>query len=57
MANKTSQTKPKRLSKSQRKHVRRSKQAARNAGMAPPQRLVGRVQRECPSRKTSASPW
>jgi len=35
MANKTSQTKPKRLSKGQRKHVRRSKQAARKAGTAP----------------------
>ena len=35
MANKTSQTKPKRLSKSQRKHVRRLKQAARKAGTAP----------------------
>ncbi len=32
MADKTSQTKPKRLSKGQRKHVRRTKQAARKAG-------------------------
>jgi len=35
MANKTGQTKPKRLSKGQRKHVRRVKQAARRAGTAP----------------------
>jgi hypothetical protein len=35
MADKTGQTKPKRLSKGQRKHVRRSKQAARKAGVAP----------------------
>ena len=34
MADKTSKTKPKRLSKSQRKHVRRLKQAARKAGTA-----------------------
>jgi hypothetical protein len=32
MANKTSKTKPKRLSKSQRTHNRRVKQAARKAG-------------------------
>ena len=32
MADKTSQTKHKRLSKSQRKHVRRLKQAARKTG-------------------------
>jgi hypothetical protein len=32
MADKTSKTKPKRLSKSQRKHVRRLKQAARKTG-------------------------
>jgi len=32
MADKTSKTKSKRLSKSQRKHVRRLKQAARKAG-------------------------
>jgi hypothetical protein len=35
MAHKTGQTKPKRLSKGQRKHVRRQKQAARKAGLAP----------------------
>jgi len=35
MDNKTSQTKRKRLSKGQRKHVRRLKQAARKAGTAP----------------------
>jgi hypothetical protein len=34
MANKTSKTKPKRLSKGQRTHVRRLKQAARKAGTA-----------------------
>jgi hypothetical protein len=33
MANKTSKTKPKRLSKGQRTHVRRLKQAARKAGI------------------------
>jgi hypothetical protein len=32
MATKTSKTKPKRLSKGQRTHVRRQKQAARKAG-------------------------
>jgi len=32
MSDKTSKTKSKRLSKSQRKHVRRLKQAARKAG-------------------------
>jgi hypothetical protein len=32
MADKTSKTKPKRLSKGQRTHVRRLKQAARKAG-------------------------
>jgi len=32
MADKTGQAKPRRLSKSQRKHVRRTKQAARKAG-------------------------
>jgi hypothetical protein len=35
MVDKTSQTKQKRLSKSQRKHVRRMKQAARSTGTAP----------------------
>jgi hypothetical protein len=35
MANKPGQIKRKRLSKGQRKHVRRSKQAARKAGTAP----------------------
>ncbi len=35
MADKTSQTKRKRLSKGQRKHVRRLKQAARKTGTAP----------------------
>jgi hypothetical protein len=35
MAKNTTQTKPKRLSKGQRKHVRRLKQAARKAGTAP----------------------
>ena len=34
MADKTSKTRPKRLSKGQRTHVRRSKQAARKAGIA-----------------------
>jgi hypothetical protein len=34
MANKTSKSKSKRLSQSQRKHVRRLKQAARKAGIA-----------------------
>ena len=34
MASKSGQAKPTRLSKSQRKHVRRSKQAARKAGTA-----------------------
>lgn len=34
MANKTSKTKPARLSKGQRKHVRRVKQAARKMGTA-----------------------
>jgi hypothetical protein len=33
MADKTSKTKPKRLSKSQRTHVRRLKQAAHKAGI------------------------
>jgi len=32
MADKTGQTKPKRMSKGQRKHVRRTKQAARKTG-------------------------
>jgi hypothetical protein len=40
MANKTSKTKPKRLSKGQRTHVRRLKQAARKARTALP-RLTG----------------
>jgi hypothetical protein len=35
MADKTSKTKPKRLSKGGRIHVRRLKQAARKAGTAP----------------------
>ena len=35
MADKTSKTKPKRLSKGQRTHVRRLKQAARKTGAAP----------------------
>ena len=35
MADKTSQTKHKRLSRSQRKHVRRMKQASRQAGSTP----------------------
>jgi len=35
MANKADKTKPKRLSKGQRKHVRRLKQAARKDGTAP----------------------
>ncbi len=34
MANKTSKAKPKRLPKGQRTHVRRLKQAAREAGIA-----------------------
>jgi len=34
MADKTSKTKPKRLSKSRRTHVRRLKQVARKAGTA-----------------------
>ncbi|HET7089049.1 MAG TPA: hypothetical protein VFL17_10390 [Anaerolineae bacterium] len=34
MADKTSKTKPKRLSKGQRTHVRRLKQAARKTGIA-----------------------
>jgi len=34
MVDKTSKTKPKRLSKSQRTHVRRSKQATRKTGAA-----------------------
>jgi len=34
MVDKTSKTKSKRLSKSQRKHVRRLKQAARKTGVA-----------------------
>lgn len=34
MADKTSKTKPKRLAKGQRTHVRRLKQAARKAGIA-----------------------
>jgi hypothetical protein len=34
MVDKTSKTKPKRSSKSQRKHVRRLKQAARKTGAA-----------------------
>ncbi len=34
MANKTSESKSKRLSQSQRKHVRRLKQAARKTGIA-----------------------
>jgi hypothetical protein len=34
MADKTSKTKPKRLSKSQRTHVRRLKQVARKTGTA-----------------------
>jgi hypothetical protein len=34
MADKTSKTKPKRLPKGHRKHVRRLKQAARKAGVA-----------------------
>jgi hypothetical protein len=36
MADKTGKTKRKRLSKGQRKHVRRLKQAARKAGTARP---------------------
>lgn len=35
MANKTSKTKPKRLSKGQRLHVRRLKQAASKGGITP----------------------
>lgn len=35
MSNKASKTKTKRLSKGQRKHVRRVKQAARKAGTTP----------------------
>jgi len=35
MSDKTNKTKSKRLSKSQRKHVRRLKQAARKTGVAP----------------------
>jgi len=35
MVTKTSETKHKRLSKSQRKHIRRQKQAARKAGTTP----------------------
>ena len=40
MANKISQTKPKRLSKSQRTHVRRLKQEAGKNGAASPQPTV-----------------
>ena len=56
MANKISQTKSKRLSKSQRTHVRRLKQAAGKTGAAPPQPTrCARVHRQRPSRKTDAA--